>query len=209
MKKICLFLFFLPIIIQAQTQIDSIKLITTMDDSLEFIVYSSIMGGAIPEHCIEYEENANNVRVNIFYSEVFPHIDCYCPVQTTIKIKKDIYAKAIVSIMFRIATGGTEENLEYSDYQFKDSREILLSQTNIHDFVIDDDILFYPNPIKNSFYVDLKGKENLCLKIYNLQGALLFDKNIINSQSVDVSFLPSGLYVIVIGKKNIYKIVKK
>ena len=47
------------------------------------------------------------------------------------------------------------------------------------------------------------------LEIYSLQGNLLFSKDITSKEEIDVSFLSSGLYIIVINKENVYKIIKE
>ena len=93
MRKIIILALLLcsTIIVQAQSQIDSIKFIDTTTDSLVYIVHSSISSGVTSEYYVECEKETDNVNINILYLEAFPHADCYCPVQTTIKIEKDIY----------------------------------------------------------------------------------------------------------------------
>lgn len=213
MKKtiILLLLLLLTTIIKAQTQIESIQFIGINDDSLEFNVYSSISGGVISEYFVEYQENGDNINVNILYSEELPHADCYCPVQTNIKIKKDFYSKAIVSIMIRYAIGGTEENPIYSDkYQLIDSKEIdLLNISTINNLTTPNKIQIYPNLVQNIFHIDLGESKVVNLEIYNTQGYLLLKKNITSDNGIDISFLSSGLYFVFIDKKYINSIIKK
>ena len=164
----------------------------------------------MPEHYVEYEEEVDNIKVNIFYSEVFPHIDCYCPAQTTIKIKKDAYSKAIVSIMFRNAIGSTEENLGYSVYRLYDSKEIDLSSVmSIDNSSILSTIAIFPNPVQNVFHINLRESKTVNLEIYDIQGSLLLSKNTTPEKGIDVSFLSSGLYFVLIDKKHIGHIIKK
>jgi len=177
-KYIILVILFFSTIVQAQIQIDSIQFIGTTADSLEFIVHYSKLGGCLVEDTVEYEEGESNIEVNIFSTDVAPLATCYRRIQTIIKIKKDIYQKAIVSIMMRYPIGGTEENPEYSIYQIRDSKEI--------------DLLNFTS-----------------LEIYDIQGSLLLSKNITSEKGIDVSFLPSGLYAVLIDRKYIGNIIKK
>jgi len=209
-KTIILVLLFFSTIVQAQTQIDSIQFIDVTADSLVFIVHSSIMGGAKPTDYVEYVIEEDNIKINIFYSEVFPHIDCYCPAQTTIKTKKDIYQKAIVSIMFRGAIGGIEENPVYSDYRLKNSKEIDLSNiTSIDDSPVLSKFAIFPNPVQNVLYISLRESKAVNLEIYNIQGNLLLRKNITSEKEIDVSFLSSGAYLVLIDRKYISHIIKE
>jgi len=214
-KNIILVLLFFSTIVQAQTQtqtqIESIQFIGITADSLVFIVHSSISGGVTPEYYVESEEEEDNIKVNILYSEAIPSAECYCPVQTTIKIKKNIYLKAIVSIKIRYAIGGTEENPVYSnEYQLIDSKEIDLSNiTSIDNFSILSKIAIFPNPVQNIFHVNLGENKMANLEIHDTQGNLLFSKNIISEKGIDVSFLSSGLYFVFIDRKYVSHIIKK
>ena len=208
MKKIIILLLLLSsTIVKAQTQIDSIQFIGSTTDSLVFIVHSSINIDII-ECYIESEGDLNNVKVNILYSG--RDIDCYCPVQITIKIKKDIYQKAIVSIMLRNVIGGTEENPEYSAYWLADSKEIdLANTTSIDNFLILSKIVIFPNPIHNVFQINLGDNKVANLEIYDTIGSLRLSKDITSEKEIDISFLPSGLYFVLIDRKYISNIIKK
>lgn len=212
MKKILIFIIILlsfSTIVKAFSKIDSIQFIGTTADSLVFIVHSSADIDVF-EYYLEYEENSDNIRVNMLYSGGWNVPDCYCPIQTKIKIKKDIYSKAIVSLMIRKPIGGTEKNPEYSDYGFVDSIEIdLLNIANINNTLISNKFLISPNPVQKTFFVDTEGNKTTNLEIYNPQGNLLLCKNVTNKAEIDISFLPQGLYFIVIDKNYIYKIIKE
>jgi len=207
-KNIILVLLLFSTIVQAQTQIDSTQFIGITADSLVFIVHSSI-DSEIMKYSVEYEEESDNIKANILYSAGLD-IDCYCPVQTTIKIKKDIYQKAIVSLMIRYPIGGTEENPKYSDYFLRDSKEIDLPNiTSIDNYPILSKITIFPNPVENIFHINLRESRTVNLEIFDIQGNLLLCKNITHEKGIDVSFLSSGLYFVFIDRKYISHLIKK
>jgi hypothetical protein len=210
MKKIIVLLLFLSsTIVQAQTQIDSIQFIGTTADSLVFFVHSSA-NIEVFEYHVDYEENLDNIRVNILYSGGWDEPECYCPIQTEIKIKKDIYLKAIILIMFRRPIGGPEENPDYSDYWLADSKEIDLANiTSFDNFLILSKIVISPNPVQNIFQINLGENKVVNLEIYDTLGKLRLSKNITSEKEIDISFLSSGLYFVFIDRKYISKIIKK
>lgn len=69
--------------------------------------------------------------------------------------------------------------------------------TNINESqIVESNLKVYPSPTSN--YLNLEGpKEDYSLQILNIQGQLFHElKNINGNQKIDVSFLPSGLYLI-------------
>ena len=204
-------LLFLPKIVQSQSRIDSIQYIGATVDSLEYIVYSSI-DMEVFEYAIKYKEELDNIKVTILYSASWAMPNCFCPIETTIKIKKDIYQKAIISIVGRYPIGGPLDNPEYSDdYWLYDSKEIDLPYiVNIVDVFYDScKVTIFPNPVQNVFYVELEEYKTVDLEIYNIQGSLLLSKNVATKMEVDISFLSSGVYFVLVDKKYIYKIIKE
>lgn len=221
MKKVLLIAFVAAClcqgIVQAQTQIDSIQFIGATVDNLVFIVHSSA-DIEVFEYYVKYEEESDIIKVNIQYSSGWDEPECYCPIQTEIKIKKNVYLKAFVSIMIRYPIGGTEENPEYSDdYQLRGSKEIYLSNfnetiiniTSINSSPVLSKIVIFPNPVQNIFHINLGENKTANLEIYDIQGSLLLHKNIIAEKEIDVSFLSSGLYFVIIDRKYISRIIKK
>lgn len=88
------------------------------------------------------------------------------------------------------------------------SNTILLTQ--------EDAVLFsiYPNPVTNGFlHYEYSRKSSLNLILTNVLGQNLMEKTIKNSGSLDISYLPSGSYIIKIvhqnGKEEFKKFVKK
>lgn len=202
---ILLIVLFLPTIVQAQftEQIDSIKFQGITNDSLAFIVHSTICGGVSSFDGIEYLEiENNNVKVNIRYTD--DELDCYCPWQTIIKIKEYIYVKAFIEVMVRSNNSGT------SDYRSIGIKEIDMSNVSIVKNIIHSKQNgIFPNPVQNMFYIDLEEDQSGSLEIYDIHGSLLLNKNVVAKEKIDVSFLCSGLYIIIVDRKYIYKIIKQ
>jgi len=222
MKKIIiipLLLFTITAHAQYKEQIDSIKLVETTSDSLVFVVHSTILGGAVgigengefpfKIEEVEYLEEGDTIKINILYSQVTP-MDCYCHEQTIIKIRKGIYIKAVVEVKICKMVGGTPIKPVFGPYRHVDIKELdLLSLTNVLENSFDIyEISIYPNPIQNVFYINLGENKTANLEIYNTQGSLLWNKNAATTE-IDISFLSSGLYFIVVDKKYVYKIIKE
>ena len=206
-------LLFLSTIAHAQSQIDSIQFIGTSADSLEFMIHSSA-NIEVFEYNVEYKEESDNIVANILYSAGWNLPDCYCPIQTLIKIEKEIYQKAVVSIMIRYPIGGVEENPEYSDeYQLIDSKEIDLENiTSIHNLTISNKISIFPNPAKN--YLHFKTEKQF--EIFDIMGKkqMLRKTHQLNAESrkenvIDISNLKAGLYFIKFEDGCVEKFVKK
>ena len=54
----------------------------------------------------------------------------------------------------------------------------------------------YPNPLGNELQIESSNVIDIDLKIYNLQGSLVFSKNTMTNKTVDISSLNTGFYVI-------------
>ena len=180
------------------------------EDSLDYIVQltTSIIG----DWSVEYEDDGSStVNVNIIVTET-GHILCYCPFSVLISLRKDTYNKAIVTVEARHRTGGTQENPVFSDRGLlclPRAFDLRTTGTATHNTPADNEITITPNPVGNMLYVDLKTEEKADFKIYNLQGSLLLNTSISGSRYIDVSFLNSGLYVVVIDNKYFSKLIKQ
>ena len=222
MKKIIIYSFLLTVInLQAQekSQIDSIQYIGINNDSLEFVVHSTINGGfgllldedgnyyhiEIVEY-IEIEEE-NSIKANILYSQGLP-ASCYCPLETTIKIKKDIYFEAVVEVMLRQMVGGSHINPEFGEYKSVDVKTLNLLTLNINNQIVNGKKSIYPNPVKDVLYVNFEEYKNSSFEIYDIQGILQFSTIITSENAINVSFLISGMYLIFKDKKFIGHIIK-
>lgn len=92
------------------------------------------------------------------------------------------------------------------------------SLTN-EDFIVDEKISYYPNPVKEELFINWKNKENEVVKyleVYNLNGQLLHNINDLkNTETASVHFqsYPEGIYLVNInfenGTQQTLKIVKK
>ncbi|MEI6755287.1 MAG: T9SS type A sorting domain-containing protein [Paludibacter sp.] len=78
-----------------------------------------------------------------------------------------------------------------------------------HDFnvgvndIINSKISIFPNPCKEYINIDVSNKTNFTIKIYNLTGVLVRNETITaNTTKIDMSTLPSGIYLLKIGSIN-------
>lgn len=53
----------------------------------------------------------------------------------------------------------------------------------------------YPNPSQGIVYVNIGEDEDVALRVYNMQGQVVFAKNIQRERRVDISLLPAGQYI--------------
>ena len=197
MKKviITLMMVLFAITVQAQftEQIDSIQFQGVTNDSLVFVVYSTIDGGA-NDVSIEYVEEEDIIKINILYTQ-FDQADCYCPVQDTIKIKEDAYTKGIVEVKACFE--------QY--YWTVGIQEIDLSKTNIIDNLLGShkitnyELFLYPNPTSSEMTVTLN---NPAVKIIAMELYDLFGKKV-QQQAVNQSYstlkmneLEQGIYIL-------------
>lgn len=79
--------------------------------------------------------------------------------------------------------------------------------TGIADNQINDDVLIYPNPAYNQFYIDLKNldKEQVSLFLIDLKGELLLKENYVNASKIikfDITSLSAGTYLLRIVARN-------
>jgi hypothetical protein len=60
-----------------------------------------------------------------------------------------------------------------------------------------DKLLIYPNPAANVLNIECSPSQNLMLTLFNLMGEPVMQRNSSGTkESVDISFLPSGMYII-------------
>ncbi len=84
---------------------------------------------------------------------------------------------------------------------------VMDKNTGIETIKIADRLSLYPNPAVYSFTVNVE--ETTPIKLYSIGGAMLFDGTINPGQSIDVSQLPAGLYIVVLPGHNPMKLIKK
>ena len=74
-----------------------------------------------------------------------------------------------------------------------------------------DEVSVFPNPLKDKQFIYNSNSSNSFIEIFNLQGAMIYKKQVV-SNSIDVSSLSSGIYLIKIiesGKTKITKFIKE
>lgn len=70
-------------------------------------------------------------------------------------------------------------------------------------------ISIYPNPTKNYFYIKNESGDNMDIAIYSVSGTELANlQKISPSQSIDVSALPKGMYLVKVNGQT-FKLLKK
>ena len=66
-----------------------------------------------------------------------------------------------------------------------------------------ENITIYPNPTKNNILIKFTKLQRATIKIYNLFGKLLFEKNLSqNNIEIDLSLYPDGVYLIQLLQNN-------
>ncbi len=102
-----------------------------------------------------------------------------------------------------------------NQYQSSSGLIGILSQVNqqleVPQFELSENVVVYPNPTESSIL--FKSKENLNnekVTIYNTNGQLITEKTILSDNSVDLSNLSTGIYLIQLSSKpkNSFKIIK-
>jgi len=66
----------------------------------------------------------------------------------------------------------------------------------------------YPNPVKSELFINASNYDNLKIKIYDVLGNLVFQKNEISKRSINLRFLKKGVYVLAIQTQNQQKTFK-
>ena len=98
---------------------------------------------------------------------------------------------------FTIDTEGTYYNLCFPHANMAMKSIIIVegTTTGIHELNSEQNIQMYPNPASNSITVENTSN----VKIYNMMGQVLFAKSKLNSlEQIDISFLPKGVYNVVL-----------
>ena len=94
------------------------------------------------------------------------------------------------------------------NYSFSNIEVVGGSGTSLRGTIIND-IELYPNPATGTLYVNQKGSSEIQLTIYDLKGRLVLQKVIDSQQnSINISSLNAGLYMVRIQRENITKVEK-
>ena len=71
----------------------------------------------------------------------------------------------------------------------------------------DNSILLYPNPTSDKLYFSTNKEQIVQVRVYSMNGQLLFSQQLSTSESIDVSTLSKGMYIIKINNQT-YKFSK-
>ncbi|MFK5891066.1 MAG: S8 family serine peptidase [Flavobacteriaceae bacterium] len=70
----------------------------------------------------------------------------------------------------------------------------------------------YPNPVRTELHINTGGLENITVKIYDVLGHLVFQKRDIATQSINLSSLKKGVYVLAlqsVSQQKTFKLIKE
>ena len=91
-------------------------------------------------------------------------------------------------------------------YPLSDIRKITCHEMEGTEEIVDLDMVLYPNPARDKVtFQNVTGTQTL--KIYALDGRLMKTLFVTDNQSVDISFLPTGLYLFNVGSQT-FKMMK-
>jgi hypothetical protein len=202
MKKTIIFLTFLLLntyivpfcFSQNEEKIDSITINGYANDSIELNLFVSFLG-QYNQDFIEYREIDDEIVTTVYFNEYYLQADCYCQSQSTFKIKQDKYRQIRVVVKYRSCIGGDEQNPIYDEYRtmesvysLKDDIPALIQET------AKESHFFHSNFVSDQLVVRVSG--NTLVNIYSLSGNLLIQKKVNNNETVDISQLPKGLYIV-------------
>jgi len=72
-------------------------------------------------------------------------------------------------------------------------------------------VSLYPNPVTDGFYIET-GENTVLISVFNLNGALMLSKQVIDKDFINISSLSQGVYLVKIANENglvVRKLVKK
>jgi len=84
---------------------------------------------------------------------------------------------------------------------------VLIDFIGLND-INDGDFKLYPNPTNDIFYIQSNTESQLDVSIINLQGKIVYHKNVIPNSPIDVSLFSQGVYFIQIKTNSSYKTIK-
>lgn len=104
-----------------------------------------------------------------------------------------------------VITEGSE-GMVTASYPLADIRKITCDELEGTPEDIDSGVVLFPNPTQNTVtFRNVRGKQNV--KVYALDGRLVKSLQVIDNQIVDISDIPSGMYLVNISS-NTYKMMK-
>jgi Secretion system C-terminal sorting domain len=108
-------------------------------------------------------------------------------------VQKLTFPNNTVLVQFKNGTSDSYNISNVSKIYFKG----VISATQNPNFESAEKLTIFPNPVDNLLFIQNNTEGVSLVKIFRLDGSLLISSNIsTDNQSVDVSNLPSGMYVI-------------
>lgn len=207
MRKLFLLTILITSVIQSYSQIsvDSIKINSESVDSSEIIVYTTLPSCYLVDST-KYFNQQDSLIVSFYYSEEFPQCDCSpCQRQDLFKIKKNSYKKVVFNSFIRNCINNCTS---YSDYSLYAKGVLSFTSVDVIEIEKKSEVTIYPNPVRDELLVKRSIGEAFNIRIYDINGNTLFEKKLYNSESINISYLPTGLYFLAINQKTVYKLIK-
>lgn len=207
MRKLFLLIILITSVIQSYSQIsvDSIKINSESVDSYEIIVYTTLPSCYLIDST-KYLNQQDSLIVSFYYSEEFPQCDCSpCQRQDLFKIKKNSYKKVVFNSFIRNCINNCTS---YSDYSLYAKGILLLTSVDIIEIEKKSEVTIYPNPVSDELFITRNIGGAFDIRICDINGNTLVEKKLHNSESINISNLPTGLYFLTINHKTVYKLIK-
>lgn len=210
MKRLFLLTILITSVIQgySQVNVDSMRIKSESVDSIEIIVHTTLPSCHLIDS-IRHIIQQDSIIISFYYSEEFPQCDCLpsCQRQDLFKIKKSSHKKLIFNSFIRNCINNCTSYTEYSLY----AKGVLsLPSTSVEVFDIEKkgEVTIFPNPVRDELLITKSSGGAFDIKIYDLSGKTFYEKKLYNSESINISDLPTGLYFLAIDHKTIHKLLK-
>ncbi len=189
--------------------VDSIVIVSDNVDSLSLVVYAS-WPGCYRFHMdsILNEDFQDSTVFSLFYSEIEPACDCYCVEPAPVTIGKG-FKRAIFDIYkrdFEVSKLNPSE-LILSEYRMYAKGSLTLMGVEKPESDQEEAVL-YPNPAEDRLYVNCRS-EDCVVQLSDMNGIVLVKQQLQNSEYIDISDLPSGLYILSVDGKASLKFNKQ
>ena len=112
---------------------------------------------------------------------------------STQEIEVNAYGKIYFSDNYMYIDNGTA--LPFS-FAVSNIRNMIFNEGLDVPEIVTETFKVYPNPVHNLLYINGNDSQNYPYALYSIDGRLLLHGDIRNGDSVDVSELPSGLYIL-------------
>ena len=161
----------------------------------------NIVGGFYKSYKIVFNETVNTPALFASMQTVNDSIT------STLRYNKITSADAIIFKSRETSVSNTISNIATETVGWMVLDVDLSGQNSIQDGQDNAAWSIYPNPVSDVLYIGDGSGEPVNIKIFNTVGAKIIDKKI--SQSLNVSDLENGLYIIMINNNKVFRFLKK